>query len=112
VSDDFLAVTAISFERTTVRIAEVNLPAAADSADCGQQLVSSLVAEDLVHMLVLSDGLNVNGGELVKGISGALPPHVAVTGFYSYGEISPFTRSVRCELHNQTMTITTFSEAA
>lgn len=34
-----------------------------------------------------------------------------VTGFYSYGEISPFNPNSRCELHNQTMTITTFSES-
>lgn len=33
-----------------------------------------------------------------------------VSGFYSYGEICPFTRFSKCELHNQTMTITTFSE--
>lgn len=32
------------------------------------------------------------------------------TGFYSYGEISPFHSGSCCELHNQTMTITTFSE--
>jgi hypothetical protein len=34
----------------------------------------------------------------------------AITGFYSYGEISPFNSSTQCELHNQTMTITTFTE--
>jgi hypothetical protein len=34
-----------------------------------------------------------------------------ITGFYSYGEISPFNPNTRCELHNQTMTITTFSES-
>jgi len=33
-----------------------------------------------------------------------------LAGFYSYGEISPFTPGARCELHNQTMTITTLSE--
>ncbi len=33
-----------------------------------------------------------------------------ITGFYSYGEISPFSESVQCELHNQTMTVTTFTE--
>jgi len=33
-----------------------------------------------------------------------------MTGFYSYGEISPLTPKAQCELHNQTMTITTFSE--
>ena len=33
-----------------------------------------------------------------------------LTGFYSYGEISPFTPQARCELHNQTMTVTSLSE--
>jgi hypothetical protein len=32
------------------------------------------------------------------------------TGFYSYGEISPFSKGAKCELHNQTMTITTIKE--
>ena len=32
-------------------------------------------------------------------------------GFYSYGEISPFGTG-RCDLHNQTMCITTLAEAA
>ncbi|MFT7507288.1 MAG: hypothetical protein ACI92I_000431 [Acidimicrobiales bacterium] len=34
-----------------------------------------------------------------------------ITGFYSYGEISPVAATQKqCELHNQTMTITTFKE--
>jgi hypothetical protein len=39
-----------------------------------------------------------------------LGPDTAITGFYSYGEISPFNPSSKCELHNQTMTITTYTE--
>jgi hypothetical protein len=35
----------------------------------------------------------------------------SITGFYSYGEISPFNPNTRCKLHNQTRTITTFSES-
>jgi hypothetical protein len=35
----------------------------------------------------------------------------AIVGFYSYGEISPLVKSARCELHNQTMTITAYQEA-
>ncbi len=31
-------------------------------------------------------------------------------GFYSYGEIAPFSDEVSCQLHNQTMTVTLFSE--
>lgn len=33
-----------------------------------------------------------------------------LTGFYSYGEISPGIQGGKCQLHNQTMTITTISE--
>ncbi len=35
-----------------------------------------------------------------------------VTGFYSYGEICPLDQFSECKLHNQTMTITYFSEAS
>jgi hypothetical protein len=49
--------------------------------------------------------------EEVEGVRDVLGATTMLTGFYSYGEISPFTPSARCELHNQTMTITTFSEA-
>ena len=38
-----------------------------------------------------------------------LPPRSHLVGFYSYGEISPYGDG-RCELHNQTMTLTTFAE--
>jgi hypothetical protein len=34
-----------------------------------------------------------------------------ITGFYSYGELSPVVDGSPCELHNQTMTVTTFSES-
>ncbi|WP_221394551.1 FIST signal transduction protein [Dyadobacter sp. NIV53] len=34
----------------------------------------------------------------------------AIAGFYSYGELAPFNKNAFCELHNQTMTITTFRE--
>ena len=48
--------------------------------------------------------------EEVEGVREVLGSSTTITGFYSYGEISPLTPNVNCELHNQTMTITTFSE--
>ena len=38
-------------------------------------------------------------------------PDLVQTGFYSYGEISPFRPGEACLLHNQTMTITWLAEA-
>jgi hypothetical protein len=46
----------------------------------------------------------------VEGVRDILGPQVALTGFYSYGEIAPFSLGERSELHNQTMTVTTFAE--
>lgn len=48
--------------------------------------------------------------EEVMAVSEAFGPGTLLTGFYSYGEISPFTQNTQCQLHNQTMTITTFDE--
>lgn len=46
--------------------------------------------------------------ELEAAIAG-LPDTATLVGFYSYGEISPLAAGT-CDLHNQTMTITTISE--
>jgi hypothetical protein len=48
--------------------------------------------------------------EEVEGVREVLGGRTVLAGFYSYGEISPFTPKASCELHNQTMTITTISE--
>jgi hypothetical protein len=48
--------------------------------------------------------------EEVRGVRQVLGERAVLTGFYSYGEIAPFTPGTLCRLHNQTMTITTFAE--
>lgn len=47
--------------------------------------------------------------EEVKAVSKYYNPDT-MAGFYSYGEISPFNEGGHCQLHNQTMTITSFYE--
>ncbi len=49
--------------------------------------------------------------EEVQAVKDIFGDSTSITGFYSYGEISPFNPNTRCELHNQTMTITTLSES-
>ena len=48
--------------------------------------------------------------EEVEEVAGRLGPDAVLTGFYSYGEIAPHGFTGRCELHNQTMTVTTIGE--
>jgi hypothetical protein len=80
VSDDSLVATAIHFEHTQVRTAQVSLAANSDSREAGEFLAQALPHEELAHVLVLSDGLSVNGSDLVGGLVKHLPKGVAVTG--------------------------------
>lgn len=48
--------------------------------------------------------------EEVKEVSKTFDDKTILAGFYSYGEISPFNEGGSCQLHNQTMTITSFYE--
>jgi hypothetical protein len=85
VSDDSLVATAIHFEHTQVRGAQVSLDASSGSQTAGEFLAQSLphsvgTDEKLTHVLVISDGLSVNGSALVCGLTKYLPEGVAVTG--------------------------------
>ncbi|MBS1623570.1 MAG: FIST C-terminal domain-containing protein [Bacteroidetes bacterium] len=48
--------------------------------------------------------------EEIERVREVLGPEAVLTGFYSYGEISPLSMTPGCDLHNQTMTITTMRE--
>ncbi len=80
VLDGAVVCTAVKFERTAVQGSHVHVKAAEDSRDAGRRLAKSIDHRDLVHAFVLSDGLNVNGSELVKGLTEELPGDVTVTG--------------------------------
>ena len=80
VDDGTIVVTAIQFEHTEVRAACDPLGNASDSGAAGERIARELASDDLVHVFVLAEGLNVNGSELVSGLRRGLPAHVAVTG--------------------------------
>jgi hypothetical protein len=80
VSDDTIVATAVHLEHTHLRFARVTLTGTHDSERAGRELARTLIADDLTHVFVLSDGLHVNGSALVAGIEGELPDGVAVTG--------------------------------
>ena len=50
--------------------------------------------------------------EEIEAVHAAVGKTAAIIGFYSYGELCPTAPTEKqCQLHNQTMTITTFREA-
>lgn len=80
VSDESIVVTGVQFEHTELRYAGVRVEDATTSFAAGEQLASQLPPDGLVHVFVLSDGLQVNGSDLVKGLSSKLPSGVSITG--------------------------------
>jgi hypothetical protein len=80
VFDDSLVVTAVHFEHTRLQGTRIEISDVGGSFQAGERLAQSLDKEGLVHVFVLSDGLTVNGSELVAGLTQHLPAHVTVTG--------------------------------
>jgi hypothetical protein len=81
VFDNTLVTTAIQFEHSKLKFVKVRLDeVGGNSFEAGTALAHSLDKEELVHVFILSDGINVNGSELAKGLVTGLPENVSVTG--------------------------------
>lgn len=79
-TDDGLVVAVARFEHTPIRLAGATIGAPAESREVGAGLARELDAADLRGIVVLSDGLHVNGSELARGINESLERGVPVTG--------------------------------
>ena len=80
VKDDSLSVVAIHFEKTTIELQSTTITDSSESEAKGKELAERLSKEGLVHTMVFSDGLKVNGTSLVKGLIDTLPKDVSITG--------------------------------
>jgi hypothetical protein len=80
VYDQSIVATAIFLEKTQIIHHSVNIGEFGDSYEAGLKLIQKFDKEQLKHIFVLSDGLKVNGSELVAGMSNALPEHIHLTG--------------------------------
>ncbi len=102
-------------EGSYVRLMKANIDrlinGAADSAEGAKKKVEehtelAILISCVGRRLVLKQMVE----EEVEAVRDILGDKPSITGFYSYGEIAPFGEFSPCELHNQTMTITTLSE--
>jgi hypothetical protein len=80
VSDDQITGAAVHFDRTKLRLVSEPAPSPDGSRACGEAIGRALAADDLAGIFVLSDGLNVNGSELVAGITGVVGSKIPLTG--------------------------------
>ena len=93
VRDNSLSVCAIHFEKTQLSFESGTIPKEDDGEEMGATLAAQLKKEDLLHVLVFSDGLEINGTSLVKGILKNIPPTVTITGGL-VGDGPDFTETV------------------
>jgi hypothetical protein len=80
VRDGGMTVAVARFDRTRLRVACADVHDAGASYAGGVELAQRLAAPDLSGVLVYSDGLNVNGSQLLQGLNHGLPDGVVVTG--------------------------------
>lgn len=80
VQDNTLVVTAVQFEHTNLKVSTQQLSNMEDSEKIGKKLAEELNHNELAHVLVISDGLHVNGSALIQGMTSVLPSKIAVTG--------------------------------
>lgn len=101
-----------------LRLMHASTDALVDGAEAAAQAAKAMRegAGDGLALLVSCVGRKlVMGGrvdEEVEAVGEVFGQGATLAGFYSYGEISPFSPSVECKLHNQTMTVTYISESA
>jgi hypothetical protein len=101
-----------------LKLMHANTDALVDGAEAAAQAAVDMQGSTGAGLALLVSCVGrklVMGGrvdEEVEAVGDVFGSGATLTGFYSYGEISPFTKSVDCKLHNQTMTITYIGETA
>jgi hypothetical protein len=99
VYDETLVLTAVSFEKTTLSSASVNIENYQNCQEAGEALAKKLDHDQLKYFLVLSDGQLVNGTDLLAGLSAHLPKDTIISG----GLAGDDTRFEQTKVwHNQT----------
>ncbi len=93
VTDETIVATAIEFEHTQIKANYLRIAATTDSFEAGAKLAQTFESERLVHLLVLSDGLCVNGSNFIAGLRSQLPDNVTITGGLA-GDGSRFGKTI------------------
>ncbi|MGC2165487.1 MAG: FIST N-terminal domain-containing protein [Gallionella sp.] len=69
ISDGDMVATIVKFQRTKVRMCAAVLTDAISSTELASDLMQRLAGPDLRHVVVLSDGLQINGSDLAQGLN-------------------------------------------
>ncbi len=79
-SDSSIVITAVKFDKTKLVYRATEINSSEMSKNAGLLLAGQFPKDDLRHLFILSDGLKINGSDLVEGLREGLPQGIAVTG--------------------------------
>lgn len=80
INDKSLSVAIMKFDAGKIKVTSAEISDVNESRQAGETLLKTLMQDGLKSIFVLSDGLKVNGSELVKGMNSDLPKDVIITG--------------------------------
>ena len=78
--EDSVVLSVMHFANTKIKLISEKIQSTEDSFSIGEKLATSLNAENLKNIFLLSDGLQINGSQLTKGINSQLGEDVVVSG--------------------------------
>ena len=101
-------------EGSTCRLMRTNLDHLITSVDTASREVVPDLRSPALCLVFTCLGRRIVLGQMVdeelEAAQRQLGDHVVMTGFYSYGELGPLGKGLVCDLHNQTMCMTTLQE--
>ena len=80
VHSNSIIVTAIEFEKTTIRTTEIDIHNHLESMNAGEYIANNLLLDDLKAIFILSDGSNVNGSTLILGLKEKTDNKIFISG--------------------------------
>jgi len=97
------------------RLMKTNIDGLIDASEIAAKQISKINKKSALGLVVSCVGrrivLKQLSDEELESIAMTLESNVQLVGFYSYGELAPFSNELlSCSLHNQTMTLTVVYE--
>lgn len=78
--NDSVVITAVKFEDSKVVYNEVDLPSIDEGSSAGMELIDKFDRDGLKHIYIISEGININGSDLVDGLRNHSSSNFTITG--------------------------------
>jgi len=80
IDDESLCVAIIKFNKTRIKACTEHINNTHESEVIGEKIAQSLIADDLKAVFLLTDGLNVNGSSLIRGLLSQFEETIPISG--------------------------------